>query len=156
MSHSASMRELLLRATNDKGEDFPKGTLAEIDEEQGIIAALGFGETLADEIAFKIRRRGTVLDYRRMCLQIMSVPSEQGYTRKAMRQIGSLMDKLEDAAGKSDVLLEEGEWKFLRDRIEGHKFPNYSRGIRIFCDSVIDETEKVAVGKVENLKKSGE
>ena len=60
-----------------------------------------------------------------------------------------------DALRLSDARLEEGEWKFLRDRVEEHPFPRYSKAILAFTDAVIDETEKVEVGKVEPIKEAG-
>lgn len=148
---SPSMRELRLRVTDLNGVDVPRDEVELTEYEQHFLDTASEGEKVPADIAKKVRRRSECIDYRETCITIMSLPKDrqQGYTRKTMKQIESLMDKLDAAKGYESVLLEEGEWKFLRDRVEEHQFPRYSKGVIAFCDSIIDETEKVQVGKVE-------
>lgn len=150
---AASLRELFLRITDKAGVDLSEKVIKEIEEERACVKALEFGEVLSDVMVFRINKRGPVLNWREVCIAIMELPkdSTKGLDRKAMKQIESLLDKLDGAEGCRSILLEEGEWKTLRDRVEDHPFPGYSKGVRLFQDSVIDETKKVAVGKVEKI-----
>ena len=150
---STELRELQLRITDANGNQFAEEIINDIKEEQEFIEGMGPKDKMPDEMNFRIRKRGQVYDYRKMSIAIMAQPAPEagGMNRKKMLEIESLMEKLEQADGQSSVLLEEGEWKLLRDKVEKHNFPGYARGIRIYTDVVIEQAEKVAVGKVEQI-----
>lgn len=148
----ASLRELKLLITDNKGRQLDDDVLEEIQEEQEFIKDMNHGDEMPEEMSFRIRKRGQVFDHLKMSIQIMEMPKgDKGISRKEGKSIESLLDKLyeaEEADERPDsVLIDEGEWKHLRDRVADHPFPNHGRATRAYQRNVIDDTEKVPVIK---------
>lgn len=155
----SKQRELKLHITDSKGRAFNEEVLEEIEEERRIIENLKSGENLPKDISFRIQKRGIKYDHLGMSIDLLEAPAgdKQGVKRREGREVESLLDKLyevmdawEEGKGRpASILIDESEWKVLRDRVEEHSFPKHNRATRFYQRAVITDCERVAVEKAE-------
>ena len=142
------MREVILRVTNNKGENFSEKEIEQLVADKAEVDGLSEGERPSEELLARSKERGQVFDYKIMCCQILEVPKPGGFDRAEMRKIDGILDKIEDAESPGSVLLEEEEWLYLKNKVQAHKFPTFSKGALEFVDQIVDRTGKVKVEKV--------
>lgn len=163
----ASMREFKLLILNRKGQEFTDDEVAQIREEDSFFKGLDASTEVNEEVRrhqFNQNKRGTVYDYLKMAVAIMEGPKPEtkGVTRREAESFDSLMDKLwvaeddsDDGSRPASIMLDEGEFKHLRERILAHPFPNRGRAITRFQKDV-DSIPKVPMQKVDDAKNEEE
>ena len=145
----STMRELKLLMTNTDGAEFSPEEIALIRDDDKVISSAPEGAKAAEHIAARVKARGVIYDYRLMLISIMEQPVAPGagFNRQELKELETLLDKLDSAEGRSDVLISEQEYKLLAGRISQHRFPRYSKAVIKFTDTVIDDCHDVPIAK---------
>ena len=70
---------------------------------------------------------------------VLLAPRRNGVQVAELRQIGKVLDALDaaEAAGKTELLLDEAQWNYLRGAVEAHPWGAYVPDVIVFADDVL-------------------